>query len=300
MPSIIAKKKIEDLNRVSPRDTETLIPDRTIETPLMDDRERLDYGTTTVRSSPSESTMTNPDDKPPLLNRGLMMIYLNLVSLAFLDMSHFVLLPLFYSTSIPLGGLGLDPLKIGIALGSFGFVNAIVQARLLGPLIRKFGARKLYIMCFPGLFGCITLYPIIRHFAQLYGRVNYVVVVCMIVQLSFQMFIFASYGTFLYSRLFGLFILILSPEGSIQVVLAQHATESGRIGTAIGIAQMSNAAVRTVAPALVSSLFSISLQRQLAGGNLVFYLLMGLNLLVIRLTHLLPLPPILKSSQDSR
>ena len=124
----------------------------------------------------------------------------------------------------------------------------------------------------------------------------------MLVELSFQMFIFASYryGTFLYSRLFGLFILILSPEGSIQVSLAQHATNSGRIGTAIGIAQMSNAAVRTIAPALVSSLSSISLQRQLAGGNLVFYLLMGLNLLVIRLTLILPPPPILESSQDSR
>jgi len=247
---------------------------------LIDHGERLDYGTTTVQSSPSEPTMMNPDDKPPLLNRGLMMIYLNLVSLAFVDMGHSVLLPLFYSTSIPLGGLGLDPLKIGIALGSFGFVNAIVQAKFLGPLIRKFGARKLYIICFPGLFACITLYPIMRHFAQLYGRVNYIVIVCMIIQLSFQMFIFASYG-------------------SINVVLAQHASNTGRIGTAIGIAQMSNAAIRSVAPAVVSSLFSISLERQLAGGNLVFYLLMGMNLLTIRLTLLLPPPPILKSSQDS-
>ena len=193
------KKKIESLNRVLPRDTETLIHDGTIETPLMDHGERLDYGTTTVQSSPSEFTMTNPDNKP-LLDRGLMMIYLNLVSLSFLDMSHFVLLPLFYSTSIPLGGLGLDPLRIGIVLGSFGFVNAFVQAKFLGPLIRKFGARKMYIMCFPGLLAGITLYPIMRHFAQLYGRVNYVVIICIIVQRSFQVFTFASYGTFLYSR----------------------------------------------------------------------------------------------------
>ena len=193
------KKKIENLNRVLPCDTETLIHDGTIETPLMDHGERLDYGTTTVQSSPSEFTMTNPDNKP-LLDRKLMMIYLNLVSLSFLDMSHFVLLPLFYSTSIPLGGLGLDPLRIGIVLGSFGFVNAFVQAKFLGPLIRKFGARKMYIMCFPGLLAGITLYPIMRHFAQLYGRVNYVVIICIIVQRSFQVFTFASYGTFLYSR----------------------------------------------------------------------------------------------------
>jgi hypothetical protein len=125
------------------------------------------------------------------------MIYLNYVSLSFLDMGHFVLLPLFYSTSIPSGGLGLDPYKIGIALGTIGFVNAIVQARFLGPLIRKFGARKFYIICFPGLFGCYTLYPIMRYFTQRFGRVNNLVIVFMIVQLSFQMLVSASYGIYL-------------------------------------------------------------------------------------------------------
>ena len=74
----------------------------------------------------------------------------------------------------------------------------------------------------------------------------------------------------------------------MQVVLVQHVSDSGQMGTAIGIAQMSNAAMRSIAPALVSSLFSISLQRQLASGNLVFYILMGLILVGIRLSHLLP------------
>jgi hypothetical protein len=42
--------------------------------------------------------------------------------------------PLFYSTSILLGGLGLD--KTGNTFGSFGCVNASVQARFLGQSIR--------------------------------------------------------------------------------------------------------------------------------------------------------------------
>jgi len=278
LPSLVAKKKIEKLKRVSPRDTE--IPDRTIETPLIDHGEGLDYGTTAVEPSPSQFTTTSSDNKPALLNRGLVVIYLNSVSLAFLDMAHFVLIPLFYSTPIQSGGLGLNPFNIGIAMGSFGFVNAIVQARFLGLLIRKFGARKMYIMCFPGFLVCFTLYPVMRHLAQRFGRVNNIIIACMIVQLSFQMLIFSCYG-------------------SIQVVLAQHVSESGRIGTAIGIAQMSNAAMRSIAPALVSSLFSISLQRQLAGGNLVFYLLIGLNLLTIGVSLLLPSQALSKSKQDS-
>ena len=193
LPSLVAKKEQE--NGVSLRGTTN--PDgTTVETPLINHGESLDYGTTTVRveSSPSQSTTTSSTDKPALYNRGLIMIYLNFAALSFLDMGFSTLLPLFYSTSIPLGGVGLDPYKIGITLGSFGCVNAIVQARFLGPSIRKFGARKMYILSFPGLFACVTLYPIIRYFAQHFGRVNNIVAVCMIVQLSFQMLIFSSYG----------------------------------------------------------------------------------------------------------
>ena len=70
------------------------------------------------------------------------------------------------------------------------------------------------------------------------------------------------------------------------------------MGTAIGLAQMFNAAMRSIAPGVVSSLFSVSLGRQLAGGNLVFYILMGLNLLAIRLSLLLPLRAISKARQQ--
>ena len=173
------------------------MPDGTIETPLINHGERLEYGSTTAQVQPSSSGLNteNPENKPELLNRGLIMIYLNYASLAFLDMGHFVLLPLFYSTSIPLGGLGLDPYTIGMTLGSFGCVNAIVQARLLPPLIRKLGARKTYIICFPSVLFCIALYPIMKHFSQRFGRVNNVVIVCMIIQLSFQVLILSTYGT---------------------------------------------------------------------------------------------------------
>ena len=228
------------------------------------------------------------------------MIYLNFAVLSFLDMGYSAISPLFYSTSIPLGGVGLDPYKIGITMGTFGFVNAIVQARFLGPSIRKFGARKLYIFSFPGLFVCVALYPIIGYFAQRSGRVNNIVVVCMIIQLGFRMLIFMTYGIYRYSRWFKSLALIFISKGSMSVVLAQHVSESGRVGTAISIAQMCNAAMRSIAPALFSSLFSISLQRQLAGGNLVYYVLMGLNLLAICLSHFLPPRIISKSEQNSQ
>jgi hypothetical protein len=193
LPSLVTKRRTESLERIATRD----VADENIA--LINHRDSLDYDPTPIQiqSSSSESTPIQ-QDKPPLLNRGLVMIYLNNAFLAFLQMGHFSLLPLFYSTSIPSGGLGLDPSKIGIVMGAYGFVNAIVQATFLGSLIRKFGARKLYIICFPALFGCYALYPIMRHLVERSGRVNHLVIFCMIVQLSFQVVAYPSSGIYLY------------------------------------------------------------------------------------------------------
>ena len=227
------------------------------------------------------------------------MIYVNFATLSFLSMGYSALQPLFYSTSIPLGGVGLDPYMIGIIMGSFGCANAILQARFLGPSIRRFGARKLYILSFPGFLAGVALFPIIKYFAQRFGRVNYPVVVCMIVQLSFRMLSSTTFGIYLHSCWSKSLALIIYLEGSVEVILAQHVSASGRIGTAMSVAQMCNSGMRSFAPALFSSLFSISLQGRLAGGNLVFYILMGLILLAMCLSHFLP-PHISKSGQDSQ
>ena len=87
----------------------------------------------------------------------------------------------------------------------------------------------------------------------------------------------------------------------MQIVLAQQVADSGRMGTALGIGQMLNSGMRSISPVLVSSLYSISLQRHLAGGNLVFYILIGSTLLFAHLSHFLPYPPVVqKNGQPQR
>ncbi|KAF8813379.1 MFS general substrate transporter [Phlegmacium glaucopus] len=268
LPSLVAARKQRQL------DDDIIIPNATAKSTLINHGERLDYGATdtTEHSQPPSSSNSSSgleSNTSSFLTRGLLLIYLNYAALAFLDMGHFVLLPLFYSTSIPSGGLGLDPFRIGVTFGTFGCINAVIQANALGPLIRKYGARRMYIMAFPGLIACFALYPVMRHFAQIAGRVDGFVVACMVIQLSCYMSISSAYG-------------------SMQVVLAQHVADSGRMGTALGIGQMLTSGMRSMSPVLVSSLFSISLQRHLAGGNLVFYILMGLTLFFVRISHFLP------------
>jgi hypothetical protein len=59
---------------------------------------------------PIRSLMT-PRLVIPLINHG---------TLTFVDQCVNVLIPLYYSTSIPLGGLGFTPFKIGIIMSVFG------------------------------------------------------------------------------------------------------------------------------------------------------------------------------------
>ena len=299
LPLLVAARKRRQLNEVASDSTTTF--DATAKTSLIDHGERLDYGateTTEQHNSSSSSSNSEHDSSRPeshassFLTRGLLFIYLNYATLSFLDMGHFVLLPLFYSTSIPLGGLGLDPFIIGITFGTFGCINAMIQVKLLGRLIRKYGARKMYIVSCPGLFACFTLYPVIRFFAQRSGRVDGFVITCMMIQLGFNICIYCTYGTYLLLLVCdSAYLRIAFLTGSIHIMTAQQVADSGRLGTAIGIGQMVTSAMRSISPFLFSSLFSISLQRHLAGGNLVFYILMGLTLVYVRISHMVPHPP---------
>jgi len=109
-------------------------------------------------------------------------------------MSHNALLPLVYSMPVELGGLGLSPFTIGAAMGSLGVINSIGQLKFLGPLIRRFGPRNIYIASFSGLIGCISLYPILNFLARRANGVDVFVAIGIAIQLSFQMMVYMAYG----------------------------------------------------------------------------------------------------------
>ena len=131
-----------------------------------------------------------------ILTRPILMTLTNHGFLTFLDMCHAVLLPLMYSTSIPLGGLGLDPYHIGATLGTYGFINSFIQMNFLGRFIRKFGARRVYIIASSAIAGCFAMYPIMSFFARRAGGVDAIVIACMVVQFTCHTSIYMAYGTF--------------------------------------------------------------------------------------------------------
>ncbi|KAF4614258.1 hypothetical protein D9613_007947 [Agrocybe pediades] len=243
-------------------------PVASLQSSLLEHGDGNNYGTQVT----PDGTPTAQQQKPTFrsaFTRPVVVTLVNYVFRTFLDMSHFVLLPLMYSTPVEFGGLGLDPFSISIALGAFGVANSIVQVKFLGASLRKLGARTVYrasFSCFLVFFG---MYPIMKHFAQRAGGVDAYVIVCMVIQLTSQMAMFAAHG-------------------SLQYILVESVPENGPLGTVNGVAQMLGSATRSIAPTFASSLFSVSQRQQLAGGNMVYYVLLGLTVLGIRCTSLLP------------
>ena len=57
--------------------------------------------------------------------------------------------------------------------------------------------------------------------------------------------------------------------------ISEAAPNQQALGLTNGLAQTTASVVRALAPSVASSLFSVSLQRNIAGGTLVYWLLCG-------------------------
>ena len=75
----------------------------------------------------------------------------------------------------------------------------------------------------------------------------------------------------------------------MHVLIVENCPSKASLGSTNGIGQTISSGMRCVAPTIASSLFSISLEQKIAGGNLVFIVFFGLILAGIRTSFLLPI-----------
>jgi hypothetical protein len=207
--------------------------------------------------------------------------------ITFTDMCVQVLQPLVWSTSASLGGLGFDPYRIGLIMGIWGFMNAIVQSTCLGPIIRRIGPRNMLAAAFTSWVVILALYPFLSFFAQKAGGADATVWTILTVQLAVAMTTYGAYGT--YSPVSAHSLLMSRKSAGISIIIVDH-TPRESLGAANGLAQAVASGLRGVAPSVASSLFSISLERRLLGGHFVFYFLMAVALTGMRVLSFLPTP----------
>lgn len=70
--------------------------------------------------------------------------------------------------------------------------------------------------------------------------------------------------------------------------IVDGAPSRAAIAVTNGLGQAAGTIARTIAPAFATSLFSVSTELNLLGGYLVFYVLIALTLVGIRMSLLLP------------
>ena len=97
---------------------------------------------------------------------------LNYAFLAIIDLGFVVLVPLVYSTSIPLGGLAMSSFTIGVIQGVAGFVGGVIQIFTFPWMHRKLGSKLLYTLSFGMFLPPIALFPLLSLVTKRAGRVG--------------------------------------------------------------------------------------------------------------------------------
>ena len=90
----------------------------------------------------------------------------NFAILALVDMSFRALQPVFFSTPIALGGLGLDPPMIGTVMSFFGILNGLITVFFFSRMTDYLGVKGVYLMGITASMPCFFLFPIINYLAR--------------------------------------------------------------------------------------------------------------------------------------
>ncbi|TFK34910.1 major facilitator superfamily domain-containing protein [Crucibulum laeve] len=190
-----------------------------------------------------------------LLSFRILLPTLNYVSLSFLHTSSNSLQPLFLAMPIDIGGLGLDPTRIGYILGAYGAASTIFQTFFLAKLVRRFGVKRVFTTAIMVFLPMFFLSPVMNMLAKRKG-ISGPVWCLLIIQLAFSLAMELGYGC-------------------IYMYITSASPNKRSLGAINGLAQTLVSISRILAPALASSLLSLSIQHNILGGYLV-YLVLGL------------------------
>jgi hypothetical protein len=91
---------------------------------------------------------------------------MNYSFIAIVDISFRTLQPVFLSTPIELGGLGLDPPVIGTVMSFFGLLNGVFTVFFFSRLVDRLGVKRMYLMGITASVPCFSLFPVINYLAR--------------------------------------------------------------------------------------------------------------------------------------
>ncbi|KAG6872736.1 hypothetical protein C0995_007057 [Termitomyces sp. Mi166 len=189
----------------------------------------------------------------------------NYACLSLVDIAFRAIQPLFLSTPIAFGGLGLSPPVIGKILSAYGICNGVFQVFFFAFIHDHFGSKKTFVVGLACAFPCFIAFPMINAMAKSQGVTPFVWAA-----IALQALI--SIG------------LNLS-FGAIFIFIAAASPNRASIGATNGLSQMTVSVMRAIGPAATNSLFSLSIEKNYLSGHLVYYVLIAVALMALSRTQ---------------
>ncbi|CAE6442038.1 unnamed protein product [Rhizoctonia solani] len=210
-----------------------------------------EYGTTCHAARPRRSVSVRS-----VLTKRACIAITNYACLAFSDITYLGLLPIVLAVSVKDGGLGLSPRAIGLILGLQGIVTGLFQVFFFAPLHRRLGSKRLYVTGYLCYSMLILSLPIMHAFAVLEMRRAIWIVIGLHIALS--CFAFMAFSC-------------------VAIYVNSSAPSKDSLGTLNGISQTIISVIRAVGPAAATSLFALSVDKNILGGNFVYAVLLGMS-----------------------
>ncbi|KAG1746533.1 major facilitator superfamily domain-containing protein [Suillus paluster] len=193
-----------------------------------------------------------------LLTRPIVIPIANYAMLSFLDISLRTLMPLFFSTPMYLGGLGLAPSSIGSWLALFGIADGVFQAFFFAKIVDWLGPKRLFCVSVSCFAPVMLMFPIMSWLVHARGVVDHAITFALLCQLVLAV---------IWGMVFGTVFMFITASAPAKNVL----------GAVNGLGQTSASVARAVGPALATSLFAFSKEHNLLNGNAVFVVLVMLT-----------------------
>jgi len=152
-----------------------------------------------LQTETTKSTQQNSETEKPLSLRSLLtpqvvIAAANYAGLSLVDISFRAIQPLFLSTPIHLGGLGLPPSTIGKLLSIFGVLNGLIQAFFFARIHDRWGSKKVFLFGLASALPLFAMFPIINVLARHDGY-SITVWVVVLLQIAISVILSMSYGT---------------------------------------------------------------------------------------------------------
>ncbi|KAG1860689.1 major facilitator superfamily domain-containing protein [Suillus subalutaceus] len=201
--------------------------------------------------SPSENMANVP--LRSLLTRSIIIPLANQAFLAFLDISIFALMPLFYSTPNYLGGLGFAPQTIGSWMALFGIIDGLFQALFFAKVVDRLGPKRTFYIGISCFIPIMVMFPVMSWLVFSRG-VDYMVTNVLLCQL----------------------VLIVTWDmslASIFMFVTASAPTKNVLGAVNGMGQTTVSIAHAVGPMFAASIFAFSKDHNILGGHAVYVVL---------------------------